>query len=57
MPIILTSDGPISSPSQLQALAETESIFQVTVTTRVARDGCEIEKDVKICDVNKSGKQ
>src|SRR4051794_28270990 len=52
MPVILTLDGPISSPLQLQALAETESVPQVTVTTRVAREGGEIEK-VKICDISR----
>ena len=51
-PVILTPDGPISSSSQLQALAETELVPQVTVTTRVAYDGREIKKDVKICDVS-----
>lgn len=50
-PILLTPDGPISSASKLQKLAETESLPEVTVTSQVDLDGREIGK-VAICDVS-----
>ena len=50
-PVLLTPDGPISSASKLQKLAETESLPEVTVTIQVELDGQEIQK-VAICDVS-----
>jgi hypothetical protein len=49
-PVILTPDGPISSASQLQQLAETESLPETIVTNGVTWDGQEIEK-VTICSL------
>ncbi len=50
-PVILNPDGPISSASQLQTLAETEGVPNVTTTTRVARDGKDLG-EVTISDVS-----
>lgn len=49
--ILLTPDGPISSASQLQKLAETESLPEAMVTSQLTLDGQEIGK-VTICDVS-----
>ncbi|SPQ23847.1 b02f80e8-5820-4240-9f51-3986cd7e4032 [Thermothielavioides terrestris] len=50
-PVLLTPDGPISSPGELQKLAETASLPEAVVTSQVDENGQEIRK-VTICQVN-----
>ena len=50
-PVLITPDGPISSAAQLQKLAETESLPEVTVTSQVDLDDRELNK-VTICDLS-----
>ncbi|KAK3300626.1 uncharacterized protein B0H64DRAFT_381350 [Chaetomium fimeti] len=49
-PVVLTPDGPISSASKLQQLAETESLPEATVTSEVDIHDREISK-VTICSL------
>jgi hypothetical protein len=50
-PVILTPDGPISSASKLQQLAETATVPEAIVTSLVRRNGQEIGK-VTICSLD-----
>ena len=49
VPVLLDPNGPVSSPSQLQALAMAESLPEVMVTHLVNRDGQEVGSEVQIC--------
>ncbi len=50
--VLLTPDGPVSSASKLQKLAETESLPKVTVVNQVELDERVIRK-VAVCDVSR----
>jgi hypothetical protein len=51
-PVILTPDGPVSSPAELQHLAELESLPQTMETSQVSWDVVE-PKRVTICHVSR----
>ncbi|KAK4099833.1 hypothetical protein N658DRAFT_452596 [Parathielavia hyrcaniae] len=50
-PVILTLDGPVSSPAALQQLAELDSLPETIDTSQVRWDGTEV-KNVTICHVS-----
>jgi hypothetical protein len=51
-PVLITPNGPVSSPEKLQRLAEMESVPEVLEATLIRENGNPTKKQVKICHVN-----
>jgi hypothetical protein len=56
-PVLITPDGPVSSPEKLQRLAEMESIPEALEATLIRENGNSTEKRVEICCVNYDGRE
>jgi anti-sigma28 factor (negative regulator of flagellin synthesis) len=56
-PVLITPDGPVSSPEKLQRFAEMESIPEALEATLIRENGKPTEKQVTICHVNYHGRE